>query len=124
MQSYSAKLIHTLVITDACESGPSFLLAMRGGGNDLDVHGRRLRLGRQACVCFIELSEKILGSLAAIATKQPGLDSLAAGGVDGPNVVGELGGGPSNDKGDGDQSFPATQSESVIGHEASWGGRR
>lgn len=32
MQSYSEKLIHTLVITDACESGPSFLLAMRGAG--------------------------------------------------------------------------------------------
>jgi tetratricopeptide (TPR) repeat protein len=31
MQSYSGKLLHTLVVTDACESGPSFLLAMRGG---------------------------------------------------------------------------------------------
>jgi len=30
MQSYSSKLLHTLVITDACESGPTFLLAMRG----------------------------------------------------------------------------------------------
>ena len=30
MQSYSGKLLHTLVVTDACESGPAFLLAMRG----------------------------------------------------------------------------------------------
>jgi tetratricopeptide (TPR) repeat protein len=30
MQSYSNKLVHTLVITDACESGPTFLMAMRG----------------------------------------------------------------------------------------------
>jgi tetratricopeptide (TPR) repeat protein len=30
MQSYSGKLLHTLVVTDACESGPSFLVAMRG----------------------------------------------------------------------------------------------
>jgi tetratricopeptide (TPR) repeat protein len=30
MQSYSTKLIHTLVITDACESGATFLMAMRG----------------------------------------------------------------------------------------------
>lgn len=30
MQSYSSKLMHTLVITDACESGPTFLMAMRG----------------------------------------------------------------------------------------------
>lgn len=30
MQSYSSKLVHTLVITDACESGPTFLMAMRG----------------------------------------------------------------------------------------------
>lgn len=30
MQSYSSKLIHTLVITDACESGATFLMAMRG----------------------------------------------------------------------------------------------
>lgn len=34
MQSYSGKLKHLLVITDACESGPSFLLAMRGGEED------------------------------------------------------------------------------------------
>lgn len=34
MQSYSAKLKHLLVITDACESGPSFLMAMRGGAED------------------------------------------------------------------------------------------
>jgi tetratricopeptide (TPR) repeat protein len=34
MQSYSSKLVHTLVITDACESGPTFLLAMRGGSED------------------------------------------------------------------------------------------
>jgi tetratricopeptide (TPR) repeat protein len=31
MQSYASKLIHTLVITDACESGATFLMAMRGG---------------------------------------------------------------------------------------------
>lgn len=31
MQSYSSKLMHTLVITDACESGATFLMAMRGG---------------------------------------------------------------------------------------------
>ncbi len=34
MQSYSSKLIHTLVITDACESGPTFLMAMRGDDNN------------------------------------------------------------------------------------------
>ena len=34
MQSYTGKLMHLLVITDACESGPSFLLAMRGGSED------------------------------------------------------------------------------------------
>lgn len=34
MQSYTGKLKHLLVITDACESGPSFLLAMRGAGDD------------------------------------------------------------------------------------------
>jgi tetratricopeptide (TPR) repeat protein len=38
MQSYSSKLIHTLVITDACESGATFLMAMRGeeGGKHCD----------------------------------------------------------------------------------------
>ncbi len=30
MQSYTGKLLHILMVTDACESGPSFLLAMRG----------------------------------------------------------------------------------------------
>ena len=34
MQSYSGKLVHTLVITDACESGATFLMAMRGGDDD------------------------------------------------------------------------------------------
>jgi len=34
MQSYSGKLLHTLVVTDACESGPAFLLAMRGSEED------------------------------------------------------------------------------------------
>ena len=34
MQSYSDKLIHTLVITDACESGATFLMAMRGGDDE------------------------------------------------------------------------------------------
>ncbi len=34
MQSYSSRLVHTLVITDACESGPTFLLAVRGGNED------------------------------------------------------------------------------------------
>jgi tetratricopeptide (TPR) repeat protein len=34
MQSYAGKLIHTLVITDACESGATFLMAMRGGDED------------------------------------------------------------------------------------------
>ncbi len=34
MQSYSNKLKHTLVITDACESGATFLLAMRGVEGD------------------------------------------------------------------------------------------
>ncbi len=32
MQSYS--LVHTLVVTDACESGPTFLVAMRAGGTE------------------------------------------------------------------------------------------
>jgi tetratricopeptide (TPR) repeat protein len=34
MQSYAEKLVHTLVITDACESGATFLMAMRGGDDD------------------------------------------------------------------------------------------
>lgn len=34
MQSYPEKLMHTLVITDACESGATFLMAMRGGENE------------------------------------------------------------------------------------------
>jgi tetratricopeptide (TPR) repeat protein len=34
MQSYSGKLMHTLVITDACESGATFLMAMRGGDEE------------------------------------------------------------------------------------------
>jgi tetratricopeptide (TPR) repeat protein len=34
MQSYSDRLVHTLVITDACESGATFLMAMRGGDDD------------------------------------------------------------------------------------------
>jgi tetratricopeptide (TPR) repeat protein len=34
MQSYAGKLVHTLVITDACESGATFLMAMRGGDDD------------------------------------------------------------------------------------------
>lgn len=34
MQSYSSKLMHTLVITDACESGATFLMAMRGDANE------------------------------------------------------------------------------------------
>ena len=33
MQSYS-ELVHTLVISDACESGPSFYQAMRGGNEE------------------------------------------------------------------------------------------
>lgn len=34
MQSYAGKLVHTLVITDACESGATFLMAMRGSEDD------------------------------------------------------------------------------------------
>ncbi|MCB9360190.1 MAG: caspase family protein [Flavobacteriales bacterium] len=34
MQSYSKFITHTLVITDACESGPSFYQAMRSGSKD------------------------------------------------------------------------------------------
>jgi len=34
MQSYAGKLVHTLVITDACESGATFLMAMRGGDDE------------------------------------------------------------------------------------------
>jgi tetratricopeptide (TPR) repeat protein len=34
MQSYAGKLVHTLVITDACESGATFLMAMRGGEDE------------------------------------------------------------------------------------------
>ena len=33
MQSYAGKLVHTLVITDACESGATFLMAIRGGAD-------------------------------------------------------------------------------------------
>jgi len=34
MQSYSGFITHTLIVTDACESGPSFYLAMRSGINE------------------------------------------------------------------------------------------
>ena len=34
MQSYVGKLVHTLVVTDACESGATFLMAMRGGDDE------------------------------------------------------------------------------------------
>lgn len=34
MQSYAGRLVHTLVITDACESGATFLMAMRGGDDE------------------------------------------------------------------------------------------
>jgi len=34
MQSYSNIITHTLIVTDACESGPSFYQAMRGGDDD------------------------------------------------------------------------------------------
>jgi len=35
MQSYNDVITHTLVITDACESGPSFYQAMRGGNDKI-----------------------------------------------------------------------------------------
>ncbi|MDI1353653.1 MAG: caspase family protein [bacterium] len=34
MQAYAGKLVHTLVVTDACESGATFLMAMRGGDDE------------------------------------------------------------------------------------------
>src|ERR1043165_9092333 len=50
MQSYSAKLKHLLVITDACESGPSFLLAMRGSEGDLRCENSDLMKSKSAQV--------------------------------------------------------------------------
>lgn len=50
MQSYSAKLKHLLLITDACESGPSFLLAMRGGDDNLRCENNDLIKSKSAQV--------------------------------------------------------------------------
>jgi len=38
MQSYSKYITHTLVVTDACESGPSFYQAMRSTGKERDCN--------------------------------------------------------------------------------------
>jgi Tfp pilus assembly protein PilF len=50
MQSYSAKLKHLLVITDACESGPSFLMAMRGAEENLRCENNDLIKSKSAQV--------------------------------------------------------------------------
>jgi len=50
MQSYSSKLLHTLVITDACESGPTFLLAMRGTDDDIRCEKSELLKSKSAQV--------------------------------------------------------------------------
>jgi tetratricopeptide (TPR) repeat protein len=50
MQSYSGKLLHTLVITDACESGPAFLLAMRGGDENQRCENWELTKSKSAQV--------------------------------------------------------------------------
>lgn len=50
MQSYSSKLLHTLVITDACESGPTFLLAMRGADDDIRCEKSELLKSKSAQV--------------------------------------------------------------------------
>ena len=50
MQSYSGKLLHTLVVTDACESGPSFLLAMRGADENQHCENWELTKSKSAQV--------------------------------------------------------------------------
>lgn len=50
MQSYSGKLLHTLVVTDACESGPSFLLAMRGADENQRCENWELTKSKSAQV--------------------------------------------------------------------------
>lgn len=50
MQSYSGKLLHTLVVTDACESGPAFLLAMRGADENQRCENWELTKSKSAQV--------------------------------------------------------------------------
>ena len=50
MQSYTGKLIHTLVITDACESGATFLMAMRGGDEEKHCDNFELTRAKSAQV--------------------------------------------------------------------------
>ncbi len=50
MQSYSSKLIHTLVVTDACESGATFLMAMRGDENNKHCDNWELTKAKSAQV--------------------------------------------------------------------------
>lgn len=50
MQSYSSQLKHLLVITDACESGPTFLLAMRGAEEDIRCEKSELIKSKSAQV--------------------------------------------------------------------------
>lgn len=50
MQSYAGKLVHTLVITDACESGATFLMAMRGGDDEKHCDNFELTKAKSAQV--------------------------------------------------------------------------
>lgn len=50
MQSYAGKLVHTLVITDACESGATFLMAMRGGDSEKHCDNFELTKAKSAQV--------------------------------------------------------------------------
>jgi tetratricopeptide (TPR) repeat protein len=50
MQSYAGKLVHTLVITDACESGATFLMAMRGGDDEKKCDNWELTKAKSAQV--------------------------------------------------------------------------
>ena len=50
MQSYSSQLKHLLVVTDACESGPTFLMAMRGAEEDMRCEKSELIKSKSAQV--------------------------------------------------------------------------
>ncbi|MFN8258004.1 MAG: tetratricopeptide repeat protein [Bacteroidales bacterium] len=41
LQAYSSTITHTLIVTDACETGPSFYMAMRGMPTDRDCNNSK-----------------------------------------------------------------------------------
>ena len=62
MQSYSSTITHTLVVTDACESGPSFYQAMRGAikeRNCNDWQATRLKSSQVFSSAGYELAQDI-----------------------------------------------------------------